>query len=346
MTTIAGLDVGGAHLKVAIVTDGRLSRAQQFSCPLWKGTDKLDAALAQASALTRGVDQFAVTMTGELSDLFADRREGVGVLVERLEREFGTRRCHFWQGRRGFGAGNDAKAHSEDVGSMNFLATAQFAAPHVGNGFLLDMGSTTTDVVSIVEGAAVPRGLTDGDRLATGELIYTGLTRTAVMAVATHAPFKGRRHGLMREYLATMADVYRILGELPDGVDQHETADGRGKSREESLARFVRMFGCDLSDVSEAELVAAARFIAGRQMSDICDGIAMVGSQPPIIAPSDAAILCTGIGFEAVRTAAGRYASKLMSLDAIVGESDVSRLDINANAPAIAVAMLLGASSV
>ena len=28
---------------------------------------------------------------------------------------------------------------------------------------------------------------------------------------------------------ANMADVRRILGELPDGVDQHDTLDGRGK---------------------------------------------------------------------------------------------------------------------
>ncbi len=53
------------------------------------------------------------------------------------------------------------------------------------------MGSTTTDIIPIVGGTPCPRGLTDGERLRTGELVYTGLTRTDVSVVAQRATFKG-----------------------------------------------------------------------------------------------------------------------------------------------------------
>src|SRR6476469_7043038 len=103
MTTIAGLDVGGAHLKVALVENGTPVAAEQFVCPLWQGMDRLDAALSQAGPLIVRADRVAITMTGELSDLFPDRRSGVAALVDRLVGEFGDKSV-FWMGRQGFGS--------------------------------------------------------------------------------------------------------------------------------------------------------------------------------------------------------------------------------------------------
>ncbi len=55
-------------------------------------------------------------------------------------------------------------------------------------------GSTTTDLVLVVDGAIAARGYTDSERLAAGELVYTGLVRSFVMAVADRAlPVIGRR---------------------------------------------------------------------------------------------------------------------------------------------------------
>ena len=34
----------------------------------------------------------------------------------------------------------------------------------------------------------------------------------------------------MNEYFASMADVHRILGELPEDADRHPAADGREKT--------------------------------------------------------------------------------------------------------------------
>lgn len=293
MQITAGLDVGGAHLKVAVARDGCITRVEQIPCPLWLGMTHLDEALVSARALIADAQTISITMTGELSDLFTHRRQGVETLVAKLDAEF-PEKARFWMGLRGFGSAREAVTHYLDVASTNFLATAALVGRHHPTALLIDMGSTTTDIIAITNGKPDVAGLTDADRLATSELVYTGLTRTAVMGVTTVAEFRGRRQGLCREYLATMADVRRILGQLPDGLDQHATADGRGKSVPESIARLARMFGCDAADGSEADWRTAAAGIAEAQLQSIAEGCAVVSKRVSL--PDTAPVVVAGIG--------------------------------------------------
>lgn len=338
MTLTAGLDVGGAHLKVALAEDDRIVAVEQIPCPLWQGFDKLEAALIAAEPLTRRARRHAVTMTGELSDLFSDRKSGVERLVERLSAELGPQ-ARFWMGQRGFGSAKEAVTFAGDVASTNFLATAELVARRLRDALLIDMGSTTTDIIAIGNGRVLAQGLTDADRLATGELVYSGLTRTAVMAVATAATLKGRAQGLAREYFATMADVRRILGELPDGVDQHATADGRGKSLEESLSRLARIFGCDAGDAKLDDWLIAAREIADVQQRSIIDGCRQVLAASTV---SDAAqVVAAGIGADVVAAIAKSAGRGSITFGEIAGASDAAALGATRCAPAAAVALLI-----
>ncbi len=338
MTTIAGLDVGGAHLKVAVVDGGKTLAVDQIVCPLWQGLDKLDAALAEAHPLIAGAAHYAVTMTGELSDLFPDRKTGVETLVTRLERELGPA-TQFWMGARGFGDATAARLHHADVGSTNFLATAALVGERVPDALLIDFGSTTADIIPVRGGKPIPRGVTDPDRLATGELVYTGLTRTAVMGVATRASFKGKPQTLAREYLATMADVRRILGTLPDGVDQHATADGRGKSVAESIARFARMFGRDAADGTLEDWRAAAAAVREAQLVSILDGCRDVLAAAAL--PAQAPVIAAGIGADDVAEIARRLDRSCRPFGDIADAGESCRLDATRAAPAVAVALLL-----
>src|SRR5690349_10857857 len=82
--TIVGWDIGGAHLKVAAVDGGRLVAARQVACALWQGLDELRRAAAEALARLPEADRHAVTMTGELVDLFPDRASGVAAILAAL----------------------------------------------------------------------------------------------------------------------------------------------------------------------------------------------------------------------------------------------------------------------
>ena len=328
----AGYDVGGAHLKVALVEDGRVAAVRQIACPLWLGLDRLDAALDGAADLTARASRHAVTMTAELTEIFASRRAGVETLVAHLNARL-LGEVAFYCGLKGFCDAKAATANPDLVGSVNFLATAQ-AIAHVKPGALLiDMGSTTTDIVVCDR----PQGLTDAERLQTGELVYTGFTRTPVPSVATSAPLAGQWQTLARDAFATMADVRRILVALPDGVDEHPTPDGRGKSLEESLFRFARGFGRDADMRHLATWRVSAAYIVEQQLRSIHDGALHAMSRP---GADVTCVVVAGIGAAAGEEIGRRLSLPGVTFGELIGASDDARDWATRCAPAVAVALL------
>lgn len=293
MAITAGYDVGGAHLKLALAENDRTIAAAQIPCRLSQGLDRLDAALARAAPLVSRAQVHAATMTGELCELFPDRATGVVEIVDRLSALLGPD-IRIWMGPRGIGTPDEARIDPMCAASTNFLASAELVARRYDEAVLIDMGSTTTDIIPVASSRLTPRAITDGERLATGELVYSGLTRSDVSAVTRTVAFRGRKQRLAAGNFATMADVRRILGELPADVDQHDTADGRGKSLEESLARFARCFGRDRRDANLADWRSAARLIAAEQMDDIRLALLMACNVTGVAI--DAPVIAAGIG--------------------------------------------------
>ncbi len=290
-----GWDIGGAHIKVVQVDGaGCLRRAIQRPCTLWRGLEHLETALAALDDELLGSALHGVTMTGELVDLFADRAEGVGRLIEAMQAHYPGGRLRFYAGEAGFLSPHGAAAAPRQVASANWHATARYLAEACGAGLLVDIGSTTTDIIPFANGKVRAAGYTDEERLVVEELVYTGATRTPVMALAASVPFGGARQRLMAEYFATAADVHRLTGELPEDADQHPTADGRGKSEGESAARLARMLGRDLDSAGMAHWQHLARHLAERQRRLIQDAIERVLSRATL--PEEAPFIGAGVG--------------------------------------------------
>src|SRR5438552_12194660 len=96
--------------------------------------------------------------------------------------------------------------------AANWLALAAYAgrfAP-TGTALLVDVGSTTTDLVPLLGGAPVPCGNTDAERLLHRELVYTGVRRTPLCALLGETG--------AAELFATTLDAYLLLEELPEDV--------------------------------------------------------------------------------------------------------------------------------
>src|SRR6185437_15825902 len=220
MTRGIGWDLGGANVKLASIEDGRVASVTQIPCPIIPERRKFDAAVEAVLPLIALPASHAVTMTGELSDVFGGRAEGVAYLVDLMVRTVGAQPLSIYAGEAGFLASGDAKRHAD--------------------GLLVDAGTTTTDLIPIKAGKVAARGATDAERLTEGELLYTGVARTPVMAVAHSAPFRGRVQKIAAERFATMADVWRLTGDLPDDADPYPAPDQRGKSPGESAGRLAR----------------------------------------------------------------------------------------------------------
>jgi hypothetical protein len=234
-STVLGLDVGGANLKAAH-TDGT-ARSRPFA--LWKDPAGLPAALAALVGEMPRADVLAVTMTGELCDCFETKREGVAAILDAAESAAGAVPVRVWRTDGCFVSPAEARQAPVLTAAANWLALATFAGRYVPQGpaLLIDVGSTTTDIIPLRDGRPAPRGLTDEERLRTSELVYTGVRRTPVCALAGS--------GCTAELFATTLDVYLLLGMVPEDGDDRDTADGRPATRRHAHFRLARMYGGD-----------------------------------------------------------------------------------------------------
>ena len=248
MPGIIGWDIGGAHLKAARLESGAIVDVVQIACPLWLGLDQLYKAFDEAKARLGVADINVATMTGELSDAFADRASGVAAISKAALRSLGPTRIY--AGPLGFVAPDAASENVAVIASANWHASATFAATRTGEALFVDMGSTTTDIIPLKDSRVAAQGYSDATRMAHGELVYAGVVRSFLMAGLRLVPFAGRWVPIMNEAFATTSDVYRILGDLAEEADLMATADGQPKTIEASRARLARQIGIDARDVS------------------------------------------------------------------------------------------------
>ena len=333
-----GWDLGGVHVKAARIVGGRVREAVQAPCPLWRGLPALDGTLAELPAWTREEARHAVTMTGELTDCFRDRADGVAQLsgwaAANLRGEVAI-----YAGRSGLVAPEAAAALSGDVASANWHATAALLGLDLPDALLVDIGSTTADLIPVIAGRPAATGYSDAERLETGELVYTGVVRTPLLALAERAPFRGRTTRLMAETFAATADVYRLTGALPERADQQHSADMKGKSLPESRIRLARMIGRDLAEGSEAEWRALARHFAEAQMRLLQDAAAALLSRPDI--PEGAPLVACGAGAFLVPELARRLGREALALtDIVAARLDGSPAWASTCGPALAVGLI------
>ena len=334
MGGVIGWDVGGAHLKAARAEGGRIVDVVQLPSRLWLGLAELEGALAEARRRLGDADLHVATMTGELADLFASRAEGVAGITAALRRCLSPLRLY--GGRAGWLDPAAAAAHVADIASANWHASAALAGRHAPEALFVDMGSTTTDLIPVRAGRPAGAGYTDAERLAAGELVYTGLSRSFVMALSPRAPFAGAWTPLACEHFATSADIWRLLGELPDGADLMPAADGRDKSPAASRARLARMVGRDAGDADDAAWRGLAAWFAEAQLRRLADAAMLIASRGGI--GEGAVLVGAGVGQHVAARLAGRLGRDYVAFAALLG--DGAGQNAGNCAPAAALALL------
>jgi probable H4MPT-linked C1 transfer pathway protein len=206
------------------------------------------------------------------------------------------------------------------VASANWMALAHFVCRFVAghDAILLDIGSTTSDLIPIEQGRPTPSGHTDLDRLLAGELLYTGVERSPVCALVDRVPYRGRKCSVAQELFATTGDVYRILGDLAETTHETNTADQRPATRAHSIRRLGRMIGAESDSFLDQDARALAEFVAGRQQRILSDAVLQIRDR---IRRSVSTVIVCGQGeFLARRLIAACIASaKVLSLSHLIG---------------------------
>jgi probable H4MPT-linked C1 transfer pathway protein len=278
----------------------------------------------------------AITMTGELVDRYTDRKEGVRTLLRQFARHIASEHVRVYSLREGLCSMATARRMPDKVASANWHATAMSVAGVLPQALLMDIGSTTTDIIPIRGGRVVARALTDAGRLRSDELIYTGVARTPVMAIALRVPFRGVWQNLAAEHFATMADVHQLTGDLRFG--QSETADGRGKQPRDCARRLARMLGCDLRNGSMADWRQVAKHLAVVQQDGIRRAMEHVLSAYRLA--SAHSVVGAGAGRFIVRLLARQLKLAYVDYATLMSAPHVWRDKVNLSAPAVALAWM------
>jgi (4-(4-[2-(gamma-L-glutamylamino)ethyl]phenoxymethyl)furan-2-yl)methanamine synthase len=255
--TVLGLDIGGANLKAAHTS----GRALSVPFPLWKNPAALPDALRRLLEAMPPTEALAVTMTGELCDSFENKRQGVLTILDAVSAIAGSTPVRVWRTDGRFVDVSAARAAPLQAASANWLALATFAGRYAPKGpsLLIDIGSTTTDIVPLLDGRPMPKARTDPDRLRSSELVYTGVRRTPLCAVLGG-------YDLAAELFATTLDAYLLLDLVPEDPADTNTADGRPATKAAAQTRIARMFCADLETSTADERRCYAENIMHQQM--------------------------------------------------------------------------------
>ena len=198
---------------------------------------------------------------------------------------------------------------------------------------LIDIGSTTTDLIPLVDGRVAAHGSSDTERLLAGELVYTGVGRTPVCAVTASLPYRGRECPVAAEFFATTADAYLVLGEIEEHPEAIWTADGRPLTEAFARDRLARMLCADRTMFDENDARRAAAAIRTAQLALLGKAMQQVAS--PMSTPPEVLVVSGAGEFLARRLAEeAQLDCELISLASELGPA------VSQCAPAHALAVL------
>ena len=311
-----GLDIGGANIKAS---DGR-ERSLSRPFAIWKEPERLPAELGGILAEFPEADHVAVTMTAELADCFRTKAEGVARILEGVLSVAGERVVLVWQTAGEFVSADLACEFPKLVAAGNWHALATWVgrSTPTGPALLIDCGSTTTDLIPLEDGFPVPEGRTDVERLLAGELVYTGVRRTPLCAVAPVVPFRGGWCPLSAELFATTLDVWLLCGVMAEEPAECGTADGRPATVEGAWTRLAHQICCDTSECSLEEARGIATFLAARQVESVSGAERRVAGR---YSPWET-VITSGEGeflIDRVLASAGANGAKRLSLEGMLG---------------------------
>ena len=325
-----GLDIGGANIKLATLS----GQSKQIPFPIWKDKHELANVLATIKSSLSESSLIGVTMTAELADCFETKQEGVEFIVNAVVNAFADHQPLFYCTDGSMRPAEQAIHRWKRVAASNWHANAwmAFLETKTNSGFMVDIGSTTTDIIPVKDGMPKHAEQVDFDRLANGQLLYAGAGRTPICSLISQVELPNQRLTIARELFATMKDALLWLNETqPDEFDC-DTADGRPATRKNSGQRLAKMVCEDLNELDESIVDEIARQAKSSLSSLISSAIQQVVSANPDV-PLNFRIFGQGakLAEEVVQTLFADEETKIK----IYRQNDLE----NQTAPALAVAL-------
>jgi probable H4MPT-linked C1 transfer pathway protein len=333
--TVLGWDIGGVNTKVARLSPrpgGPVLRSASVVFEIKNDplglTDALERAASSVGAEIG--DRHAVTMTAELSQAFHTKREGVEFILSALEATFPGCELFVYSVDGSFLSTTEARKAPLLVSAANWAATASLVARSTPTCVVVDIGTTSADLIPLVNGDVVALGRTDPERLLSGELVYTGALRTPAEAVVSHVPLWDGNASVAADGFALIGDAHLWLGQLDPGDYSCRAPDGNAPSRESAAERLARLVCADRDILDDPSVDRIARALAQAQVNRVAASLRRILERWPSIRLA----VVTGLGDFIAAEAALSLGLEVVPLSDRLGPS--ARM-----APAAAVAWLL-----
>jgi len=283
---ILGLDIGGANTKAALIKFRNSEILESFALieyfPFWENTLNdipnmikkiVENLIAKNHLNLKDINFISITITAELSDAFQTKREGILTILSVLEQIFDKEKMFFINNKNKFSSFDQVKSDPISVAAANWVSTSLFLGKFVPKCILIDAGSTTIDVIPILNSVPFSRGKNDVERLMNRELIYTGGLRATIPSIIHFLPYKDKMVRISFEKFALVSDVHRILNNISETEYINDTADNRSKTLNDCYARLARMICMDVESISTKELDKIAKYIYDKQIEMISEDI-------------------------------------------------------------------------
>jgi (4-(4-[2-(gamma-L-glutamylamino)ethyl]phenoxymethyl)furan-2-yl)methanamine synthase len=332
---VLGWDIGGVNTKVARLPareDGSPLRTASLPYEIKRNPAALVATLRQAarSVGSQVGDLHAVTMTAELSQAFRTKREGVAFILDALEQAFDGNSLKVYSVDGTFVSPKTARELPLSVAAANWAATSAFIARMIPTCLLIDIGTTSTDLIPIVNGRVAAEGRSDPARLLSGELVYTGAVRTPVEAIAAEVPLWGGTAGIGADGFALIGDAHLWLGHIAPEDYSCATPDGVPPTRQSAGERLARVVCGDREMLDDTAVHDIAVSLVQAQVATVSRAVDRILPRWPAIDT----VVVAGIGDFIAVNAATASRLRIVRLSDRLGEA--ARV-----APAAAVAWLL-----
>ncbi|UCF45260.1 MAG: H4MPT-linked C1 transfer pathway protein, partial [Candidatus Bathyarchaeota archaeon] len=285
---------------------------------------------------TARLECMGLTMTAELSDAYQTKREGVNHVLTSAAQAFADVPVFVLDVNAKLRSIDSAKSEPLKVAAANWTATGWLVSQLIKTCVIIDVGSTSTSIIPVLEGRIVAAGKTDLEKLMIGELVYTGSLRTNVAAIVSSVPLKDGAPRVSSELFAQSGDVHLILGNITEEEFTTETADGRGKTRREAMARLARIVCADIEMLTEQEIIQIARHIQNKQIEQVAEGLSQVYSRTRALTAEKTPVVITGIGKNFI----ARTAAQKLGVDEIIDLGKLVRNDLVMASPAVGVALM------
>jgi probable H4MPT-linked C1 transfer pathway protein len=321
LVAVIGWDIGGANIKAAFLRmkNDRVKETRMALeyFPVWRDFEKLNSILSSLYGRVGGnadIDGVGLTMTAELSDAYQTKREGVAHVLSSAEKAFVGLPVYVLDVNGTLRSVEEAMSDPLKVAAANWVATGWLVAHMVRTCVVVDIGSTSTSIIPVVDGRVSAVGNTDLEKLMAGELVYTGCLRTNVAAIVHSVLLRNSKVRVSSELFAQSGDVHLILGNISEEDYSTETADGRGKTRRKALARLARVICADTEILCEKEIEKIAKYVHERQVEQVADGLRQVYSRVKSLTDSAVPVVVTGLG----RTFLAEIAARKIGVDEVV----------------------------